>query len=186
MEGWVGKGSSGEEPWGDQPSAGPARTDSLGQKQIKRSNFHLYLRSHRLFREHGRFHNSVKQEAAGQSVFSGDTCKLSVPPNHPEETGTSAETVSSDTDHKSSQRSDNSEKRGRKLTLDLPGFALLSPGHGGSSHRWDGGEAPLLPLSLSGLLLSLSADYCSDSALLSAAGETRMTRLHFDIFCHDG
>lgn len=39
---------------------------------------------------------------------------------------------------------------------------------------------------LSGLLLSLSADHCSDSALLSAAGETRMTRLHFDIFCHDG
>lgn len=47
-------------------------------------------------------------------------------------------------------------------------------------------EKRLCFLSLSGLLLSLSADYCSDSALLSAAGETRMTRLHFDIFCHDG
>lgn len=43
-------------------------------------------------------------------------------------------------------KSDNSEKRGGRLTLDLPGFALFSPGHGGSSHRWNGGEAPLLPL----------------------------------------
>lgn len=81
-----------------------ARVDSL-RKQMQRSNFHLYL-----LREHGRFHNSTKQEAAGQSVSSGDTRKLCVPPNHPEETGTSAETVSSDTDHKSRQKSDKSEE----------------------------------------------------------------------------
>lgn len=138
------------------PALGGASRDGQPRPEAnKKIQFSSLSAPTSAFREHGRFHNSVKQEAAGQSVFSGDTCKLSVPPNHPEDTGTSAETDSPDTDHKSSQRSDKSEKRRRKLTLDLPGFALLSPGHGGSSHRWDGGEAPLLPLSLSGLLLSL-------------------------------
>lgn len=75
---------------------------------------------------------------------------------------------------------------GCRLTLDLPGLALLPPGHGGSAHRWNGGEAAQLRSSLSGLLPWLSADHCSHSALLSAAGETRMTRLHFEISCHDG